>query len=382
MSGTPVRVGVPRVVSGLLERPALLGRLDDRARLTVVRGVAGSGKSSLVASWLAERDPPDDVLWVARIAEFVSRAEYWEDVLRELDRFGIAVELAGGGLDDSNIGGVLREAFSAVEGPLTLVLDNFGPPGHSWDAISDDIGEILGSVPGLRIVVIGREPTRLETAGAAGVVIETDDLRFSRAETRRLAELAGLGDLGDADLEVLLESSRGIVFPLRYALEAAVRARRTDRPTGNWAARLAAEVLDRLRDPGVLEAAGALAQAPFATADLVVDLLGTSWSSAEEVLRRLARPGIAVLDADGVLRFVEAARVPLRDAYRAANPGRAAAADVLIARWLRERGRRRRGRRVRDPGRRLRPSGPTCSSRTSSISARRRPMRSSAPSTA
>jgi len=338
VSESPARIGLPRVVSGVLSRPELLGRLDARGQLTVVRGIAGSGKSTLVASWLAGASLQEDVLWSSRTADIVSRADYWADVLHELGRFEFTAEWTGGRIDGPDAAQALGRAFAAIDRPLTIVLDNFGPPGDAWDVISEDVLTILGTAPQLRVIVIGREPTRLETAAATTEVLGTDDLRFSADEARQLADLVGPGGLGPSDVDALLESSRGVVFPLRYALEASVRARRSDRPTGDWAARLTVEMLDRLQDPDVLNAAGALAQAPFVTTDLVCDLLGVSLSEADDLLLRLARPGIAALDTDGVLRFTESARVALRDAYRTANPGRAAAADVLIARWLRERG--------------------------------------------
>ncbi len=60
---TPKRSALPRLPSGLLVRPHLEQRLDERAPMTVIQGLGGSGKSALVAEWL-ERQQAGELSWV------------------------------------------------------------------------------------------------------------------------------------------------------------------------------------------------------------------------------------------------------------------------------------------------------------------------------
>ncbi|HWL02511.1 MAG TPA: LuxR C-terminal-related transcriptional regulator [Microbacteriaceae bacterium] len=221
MAQGPARVGMPRIGSGVVARPELSRRLDERARLKVVRGAAGCGKTSLVAEWLASSDIQGDVLWVSRAFGVASRAGYWESVVAELDRFG--VQVAGGPLTEADARERVVTAFGSLQQPLLLVLDNFGPSGEYWPQNGRDLVYLLAAVPGLSAIVIGRDPLWLETPEAgAGVVIAGDELRLSAADARRIADAAGYTEVGDEVLATLLESAQGLVFPFRFAVEAAV----------------------------------------------------------------------------------------------------------------------------------------------------------------
>jgi LuxR family transcriptional regulator, maltose regulon positive regulatory protein len=60
------KLSVPRLAGPIMPRPRLFAALDaaTRRRITTVLGPAGSGKTALLASWLAETRPDEPVTWV------------------------------------------------------------------------------------------------------------------------------------------------------------------------------------------------------------------------------------------------------------------------------------------------------------------------------
>ncbi|MGH9088533.1 MAG: hypothetical protein ACRDYZ_10575, partial [Acidimicrobiales bacterium] len=62
----PSRFGRPTAQAGaqVVPRPALFERLGSSARVTVVAAPAGSGKTVLLRSWIAEAGLEEHVAWV------------------------------------------------------------------------------------------------------------------------------------------------------------------------------------------------------------------------------------------------------------------------------------------------------------------------------
>src|ERR1700722_2664029 len=106
VAGRPARSGAGGVVS----RPGVFGRLGAAARVTVVSAPAGSGKTVLLRSWIAEAGLGERAAWVP-----VGRGEgdpqrFWLSVLGALRRTvpgsGLVGELtAAPDLDGWAIGG-------------------------------------------------------------------------------------------------------------------------------------------------------------------------------------------------------------------------------------------------------------------------------------
>jgi len=201
MAHEPARVGLPGIGSGFVARPELSSRLDRRARLTVVRGPARAGKSSLVADWLAGPGARETVLWVTRADGVGSRSDYWASVLDELDRFaspvaadeGVGSSADGDGAATVDVRERVLAAFAGLRGPLLLVLDDVGPPGAYWEEVGQDLLAALAATPDLSAIVIGREPLRLEAPGGTVVIslprarLASDPAR-TRAQPRRAAD--------------------------------------------------------------------------------------------------------------------------------------------------------------------------------------------------
>lgn len=239
----------PRVPATAFPRPRLLERLESWPDITVVQGPLGSGKTVLLAAWVASLAAP--VLWCEP----------------EEGRLPIA-EL---------------EAFASA-GAGVLVIDR----GERIDGADfERLGSLIDRAPRLRVAVATRSGStarELSAASDAAVdLIGRDELRVVPEELRD----AGLLDDDEARSE-LLRGAEGLMIAVRAGLDDVLRGasgaqgrmRRLLRielgapsEAYEWALRLA--LLDRV-DRGIL----------------------TAWAIPDEVVARLDGGGIAEWDGD------------------------------------------------------------------------------------
>ena len=86
--------GVPQQPQRYVRRPRLLALLDDANSydLVLVSAPAGSGKSSLVADWVATKDQPDRIAWVTFEPEDEA---IWPGLAGCLEQLGVHVPRSG-----------------------------------------------------------------------------------------------------------------------------------------------------------------------------------------------------------------------------------------------------------------------------------------------
>ncbi|MGQ4436729.1 MULTISPECIES: ATP-binding protein [unclassified Streptomyces] len=131
-----------------------LARALDASRLVTVTGPGGVGKSRLAAHAAARSAPPDGV-WRVELAP-----------VRDPELVDFAVVEALGLTDHT--ARLPREALLGhlAERQLLLVLDGFE---HLVEVCAELVAELLGRVPGLRVLAVGRRP--LELAGERIVAV-------------------------------------------------------------------------------------------------------------------------------------------------------------------------------------------------------------------
>ncbi|MEW1646781.1 AAA family ATPase [Streptomyces sp. NPDC091219] len=131
-----------------------LARALDASRLVTVTGPGGVGKSRLAAR-AAPRSAPPDGVWRVELAS-----------VRDPELVDFAVVEALGLTDHT--ARLPREALFGhlAERRLLLVLDGFE---HLVDVCAELVAELLGRVPGLRVLAVGRRP--LELAGERIVAV-------------------------------------------------------------------------------------------------------------------------------------------------------------------------------------------------------------------
>src|SRR3954469_16311570 len=83
-------VTVPRPATGLVDRARLFALLDRgvEGRVTLVCGPAGSGKSTLVSSWLRGAELPGPAVWVAVDRDESDATRFWATALDALRSSG------------------------------------------------------------------------------------------------------------------------------------------------------------------------------------------------------------------------------------------------------------------------------------------------------
>ena len=170
----------------LVLRRALFERLDQAGRVTTVSAPAGSGKTWLLSSWLAEAGIERRAAWATVGRDEYDGQRFWASVVDAL--VGITEE--GGPSGDVPVER-LRETLERIDEPAVLVIDDLHEL-QSADALVS-LERFLTNLPGkLRVVLLTRRNprVRLHRLRLAGELTElrAADMRFSLPETHATAD--------------------------------------------------------------------------------------------------------------------------------------------------------------------------------------------------
>lgn len=208
-----------------IDRPTLAGRLDTGkdARLTVVVGSAGSGKTSALAQW-SRAQPPGTVSWLRCDVADVDERRFWQALLASVGRLrpGFAADAIdlltlAEWVDHDVLECVLTAAEDLAE-PLALVLDDLQLTGA---VVREQLRFVIGRGFGrIRLIVASRvDPDlgldRLRLNGQLCELRESD-LRLGRAEAASLLEQIGVL-LSDEELAAVLGRTEGWAAGLQLA---------------------------------------------------------------------------------------------------------------------------------------------------------------------
>jgi LuxR family transcriptional regulator, maltose regulon positive regulatory protein len=198
------------------------GRLSDlltrasRARLTVVQGPAGSGKTVVTSAWVRSGRAPGPVAWLALDVEDNAPGVFWWYVLRAIER---AVPELDACIEPPTQAHTVQRSFltrlatslADRSEPVVLVLDHAE---HITNrAIPADLDLLLQySTPGLRLVVVGRNARllplyRYQLTGEL-TEVDGDDLALTRTETAAILDARGVR-LSDEGLAALHDGTGG-----------------------------------------------------------------------------------------------------------------------------------------------------------------------------
>src|SRR5262252_8919222 len=246
--------------AGVVARPGLFGRLGGPARVTVVAAPAGSGKTVLLRSWIAQAGLSGRAAWVPVGREERDPQHFWLSVLAALRRTtpgsALVRELtAAPDLDGWVITERLLADLAPLDDRLWLVVDDVHELGP--EALRQLELLIMRAPPELRFVLAARHDVRLglhrlRLEGELAEIREPE-LRFTLAEAAELFSAAGV-ELPDpaplvertegwaAGLRLAALSLAGHPDPGRFAEEFSG----TERTVAEY---LLAEVLDRQPEP-------------------------------------------------------------------------------------------------------------------------------------
>jgi ATP/maltotriose-dependent transcriptional regulator MalT len=299
----PAKV-TPPIPEAAIPRRRLFGALDRlrrRARAVWVSAAPGSGKTTLVATWLAARKPR--AVWLrvdAADAEPATFFHYLSVAVRAAT--GRRVPLPAFSPEylpdlDAFSRAFFRRLAERLRPGTVVVLDDchaVPPDAAFFGALRAGIEELTD---GLSFVLVSRgdPPPALARAQANGelAVLPPGELELTQAESLALARARGFVE-GRARVEALRQAVRGWTAGLSLMLSRSGRPGAS--PLAATAEYFAAEVLDRVEPPirrVLLEAA--LLEAP--TSDLVQRATGNV--EAPRALAALARRGLFTVRHDG-----------------------------------------------------------------------------------
>ena len=342
---------VPVVRGGIISRRALFWRLGQAARVTQVSAPAGSGKTLLLRSWIAETGALS-AAWITVQPEERDGQRFWLSVLDALRGTAPGSALvrpltAAPDLDTGDIVEALLADLGAIEDPVWLVIDDV----HelvSAEALRQLELLILRAPPELRFVLATRHDLRLglhrlRLEGGLTEIREAD-LRFNLDEAKALFTAAGVG-LPDTALASLVERTEGWAAGLRLAALSLTGhpdpARFAEEFCGSErtvAEYLLAEVLER--QPAEVRRLLLRTSVAERVSGELADLL-TGGSGGERMLQELERAGAFVISLDARRSWFRYHRMfadLLRLELLRSEPAQIPALHRLAAGWYEEHG--------------------------------------------
>ena len=327
-----------------MSRPALVERLAEAERVVQVSAPAGSGKTVLIRSWIAEAGLARHAAWVPADGE----EGFWISVADALRGTAAGSALVrpltpAPGLDGWELVERLLTDLAGLAGPLWLVIDDAHVLG-SGEVLAQLELLLLRAPAELRFVLVTRHDLRLglHRLRLEGELTEirAADLRFSVAEARALFGATGV-ELSDGALARLHRRTEGWAAGLRLAAlslaehpdpeQFAVDFSGTDRTVAEF---LLAEVLDRQSEETrrLLLRTSVLDRVSGPLADVL-----TGRSGGERILQDLEQAGAFVVSLDAGRSWFRYHRLfadLLQLELRRAEPNERAGLHGTAAGWL------------------------------------------------
>ena len=162
----------------LIERPRLLGRLDGvaQARLTIVQGPAGYGKTSLLCQWFGALQQS------ARGAAWLSIDATDRDAIDLLTYVGAALATDGVRLDPSVEGLAGTYGFTTPDPLIASIIDGLGEHREPLFLFLDDVHLLAAGPLAALCQLIDRSPSPVHFILAARA---TPDLHVARMRSQR-----------------------------------------------------------------------------------------------------------------------------------------------------------------------------------------------------
>src|SRR5580700_5394447 len=222
--GTPDVRAAPPSRGGAVSRCALFGRLAEAERVVQISAPAGSGKTVLLRSWIAEAGLARHAAWVPVDSEERDLQRFWLSVLGALRETAPGAALVGAltaapDLDGWAIVERLLKDLAPLADRIWLVIDDVHELGSDEARRQLELLLMQGP-PEQRMVLAARHDGRLglHRLRLEGELTEfrAADLRFTVAEARELLAAAGV-DLRGPALGMLYERAEGWAAGLRLA---------------------------------------------------------------------------------------------------------------------------------------------------------------------
>lgn len=220
---TPVGAPAAHLPAQVVSRPRLHRALDTpAARLVIVTGPAGSGKTVAVRDWLTGVEGP--TAWLSLGARHTDPEVFLDAALGALESLvpGVIDAIQRDDPDDhaADLAIVRAAEHLASAGHVTLVLDDLHVIDRSPTA--GLLARLVEAAPAnLRVVICSRSdpPLRLHGYRLAGELVELReaDLRFDRGEAEQFFDQFPRVDLAGEQIQRLTERTEGWAAGLQFA---------------------------------------------------------------------------------------------------------------------------------------------------------------------
>jgi LuxR family maltose regulon positive regulatory protein len=338
---------VPAVRGGIVPRPRLFERLGAAARVTLVSAPAGSGKTNLLRSWLAEPGLADGAAWVPVQDGEQDPQRFWISVLDALRDTIAGAKLVrpltgAPDLDGWAVVERLLEDLEPLADPLWLVIDDVHEL-RSATALAQLELLVMRAPADLRLVLVTRRQMRLglHRLRLEGQLTEIGaaDLQFTVDEARQLFEAAGV-ELSSAAVAALGRRTEGWAAGLRLAALSLAGHPDPERFAAEFSGNertvaeyLLAEVLDQQPEPvrRLLLRTSICERISGELAELLAETSG-----GDRILQDLEDAGAFVMSLDGQRSWFRYHRLfadLLQLELRRAAPADVAALEVTAAGW-------------------------------------------------
>lgn len=323
--GEPFREGLdPVAVAGIVDRPRLYDVLDSPlVRMCVVQGPTGSGKTTLVRSWVLRRPRPGATVWVPLGPGVSSRHLFWQHVAITAARLGdLPPEAAAAvreqlsvAVDPVRIASrLLRDA-----GPVLLILDAYEHLGDAIPEVDADIAHLLGVAPELSVLVTTRVVTALADLRVPdGSLVRVITLRELALTPEEVGELIAqeTGMVGDRLARSVVSATHGFALTVRAVVLALSQLGSIPHlDSVEWDAVVAARLESLLPGPEAIGFVTDTSVPPYVDLELAQSLSGDT--DAAGMLDMLERNGfgrwIPYARGRPVFQYVET----IRDTFRA-----------------------------------------------------------------
>jgi LuxR family maltose regulon positive regulatory protein len=299
----------PAITGGIVARRDLFARLGEAARITLVSGPAGSGKTLLLQSWIDAAGIAERAAWLPVRGTEGEPEQFWLALARALrgTRAGSALVRplsAAPNLDGGEVAEWLLTDLASLTQRIWLVIDDLHEL-RSTETLRQLELLLLRAPDQLRLVLATRHdlPLGLHRLRLEGQLTEirAADLRFTSAEARELLEAAGLR-LPDTAIALLHARTEGWAAGLRLAALSLAGHPDPERFAAEFAGSertvaeyLLAEVLERQSEPvrRLLLRTSLLDRVSGDLADLL-----TGGSDGERILHDLERANAFVVSLD------------------------------------------------------------------------------------
>jgi LuxR family maltose regulon positive regulatory protein len=209
---------------GIIPRRKLLDRLDEAARVTQISAPPGSGKTSLLRSWIERAGVADSVAWVSARSAERDPQWFWISLAGKLRGTAPGSALiqpltAAPEMDSWDIVERLLTDLAALDQQLWLIIDDLNQL-RSGEALRQLELFLLRAPQNLRFVLATRRDMRLglHRLRLEGELTEirAADLRFTLEEARELFATSGV-ELPEPALKLLHQRTEGWAAGLRLA---------------------------------------------------------------------------------------------------------------------------------------------------------------------